>query len=220
MTRQGVNSTLSYVMGSTTYSFGARVAQVNHGSQMVSDEAQSRTRRAYYPHRVSASPFTLTVLISGYNERMAFSNFLYDYATRVLDPNLSVNFPSMYVSVPSRNFTRRGVPKTGIEWGDHVGSMMWTPQVQFETHIDPSIGDTATVASSQFVLDASATSRSPELKYFYPAGIQLAGDQVPADGFTQQIDPQQIQDIINGGTVGPAGGSNSNSVTYVPGTNY
>lgn len=217
MTRQGLNSTLSYQMGSTTYSFNARVSQIDHGSQMVADEAQARTRRAYYPHRLSASPFTLTVTISGYNERVAFSNFLYDYASRVLDPNLSVDYPSMYVSVPSRNFQRRGVPKTGIEWGDHVGSMVWTPQVQFETHIDTSIGDTATVASSQFVLEQGA---APELKYFFPAGVQLAGDQVPAGGYTQQIDPQQIQDIINGGTVGPAGGSSTNSQTYVPGTNY
>lgn len=215
--RQGLNSTLSYQMGSTTYSFQARVGEIYHGSQMVADEAQSRTRRAYYPHRLSASPFTLAVIIRGYNERVAFSNFLYDYAARVLDPDLSQGYPSMYVSVPSRNFSRRGVPKTGIEWGDHVGSMVWNPQVQFETHIDSSIGDTNTVASSQFVLEQGA---QPELKYFFPAGVQLSGDQVPAGGYTQQIDPQQIADIINGGTVGPAGGDSTNSQTYVPGTNY
>lgn len=210
MARKGLNATLSYQLGSTKYTFSARVLELGHGSLMVADEAQARTRRAYYPHRLSAAPFTLKMIIKGYNERVAFSNFLNDYASRILDPALSVTFPTMYVSMPVRDFVRWGVPKTGIEWGDHVGSMVWNPVVTFETHIDQSIGDTATTATSAFVLASSATDRAPELKYFYPAGIQLSGDQVPAGGdYTQQIDPQTIQDIINGGTSGPSDGGDT-----------
>jgi hypothetical protein len=198
---------MSYQMAGTTYAMSVRVIELDHGSQMISDEDQARTRRAYYPHQLSASPFTLTLVINGYNERIAFSNFLNDYANRVLDPALSVTFPTMYVTLPSRNFVRWGVPKTGIEWGDHVGSMIWNPAVTFETHIDQSIGDTMNSPSSTFQLSSSATDVSPELKYFYPAGIQLSGDQVPAAGdYTVQIDPQTIQNIINGGTTGPSGG--------------
>lgn len=204
MARSGLNTTLSYQLGTTKYSFSVRVLELDHGSQMVAAEAVARTRRAYYPHQISALPFTLTLIIKGYSERTAFANFLNDYAARVLDPNLSVTFPSMYVTMPVRNFVRWGVPKSGIEWGNHVGAMVWNPQVVFETHIDQSIGDTATAVASKFSLPSSATDRSPDLKYFYPAGVQLSGDQVPSGDYTQQIDSQTIQDIISGGTVGPS----------------
>lgn len=200
-------------MGATKYAFACRVLAMTHGSQMVAAEAQARTRRAYYPHQLSAMPFTLTVLIKGYNERVAFSNFLYDYANRVLDPSLSVAFPTMYVTMPVRGFVRWGVPKTGIEWGNHVGSMVWNPQVAFETHVDQSLGDSLASPTSRFALSSDATDRAPELKYFYPTGTQLSGDQVPSGGYTTEIDPQTIADIINGGTAGPAGGDDS----YIPG---
>jgi hypothetical protein len=73
------------------------------------------------------------------------------------------------------------------------------------------------------VLAQSAIDKAPDLQYFYPAGNQLAGDQVPTGAYTQQIDQQAIQDIINGGTPGPAGGDQvyiPGPGQYVPGTNY
>src|SRR5690242_13593684 len=137
MARQGLNTLLYYQYGGKSYQFTVRVREIAHGSALVADEAQARTRRAYYPHQVTAVPFSLVVILKGYKERVQFSNFLNDYISRALDPALSVAaFPTMLVMEPDRNFVRWGVPLTGIEWGDHVGSMVWTPRVTFQTHVD------------------------------------------------------------------------------------
>lgn len=206
MARSGLNTTLSYQYGKRSYRFSVRVSEIAHGSRLVADEAQARTRRAYYPHQVTAVPFSLVVIVKGYRERVQFSNFLNDYVSRAMDPALAVSaFPSMLVQMPGRKFIRWGIPLTGIEWGDHVGSMMWTPRVVFETHVDPGLGQTVTDYKwiSYFSMPVQGASSSPQIKYFYPSGVQLSGDQVPdAGSFDRVISIQDVQDIISGGTPG------------------
>lgn len=211
MARAGLNTTLSYQYGKKTYKFAVRTLEVAYGSQLVADEAQARTRRAYYPHQVTAIPFSLVVIIKGYQERVQFSNFLNDYGSRVLDPSLSVsNFPTMLVQVASRKFMRWGVPLSGIEYGDHIGSMVWNPRVVFETHVDQSLGQSTTDYRWISYFSMPVSNGSPQVKYFYPAGLQLTGNEVPDPGaYDKVISIQNIQDIINGGT---SGGSDSGDV--------
>lgn len=225
MARKGLNTNLTYSYNNKTYAFSVRVQEIAYGSRMVAGESQSRTRRAYYPHQVSSVPFSIVPIIKGYRERVQFSNFLADYIKRVQDPSLSVSkFPTIKVVSGTRNFVRWGVPISGIEWGDHVGSMVWTPRVVFETHVDQSLGDTPGSYKwiSYFKLDAASVAVSPQIKYFYPSGVQLSGAQVPDSGAYDKVTSiQDIQDIINGGT---AGGSNAGDtdpnwggVPYAPG---
>lgn len=222
MARAGLNAHMTYSVGGTQYQFDVRVEQLFHGSRMVADESMSRTRRAYYPHRLSASQFSMMVILKGYSERTLFSNFLNDYINRALDPSQTSGYAQMAVVMPVRNFLRRGVPLNGIQWGTSTGAMIWKPVVTFETTYDASIGDGQNTPQSQFVLDNRATDQAPELKYFYPAGIQLSGDQVPPSGdFTKQVSQADIQDIISGGT---SGGSDAGfdpnywgGVPYLPG---
>lgn len=213
MPRRGLNTVLTYSYGGKTYRFDLRAQEIAFGSRMVADESQARSRRAYYPHQVSSMPFSIVPIIKGYVERVQFSNFLSDYVQRVQDPSLPVSkFPTMKVVSSARNFIRWGVPVTGIEWGDHVGSMVWTPRVIFETHVDQSLGDTpgGYQWASYFKLDSSAVERSPQIKYFYPSGVQLSGSEVPdAESFDKVTTIQGIQDIINGGT---SGGSDAGDV--------
>lgn len=220
MARSGLNTLLYYTYGKKNYQFEVRTQEIAHGSMLVADEAQARTRRAYYPHQVTAVPFSLVVIIKGYRERVQFSNFLNDYVSRALDPSLSVaNFPTMLVMEPGRNFLRWGVPLSGIEWGDHVGSMVWTPRVVFQTHVDQSLGQSTGDYKwiSYFTIPADSASRSPQIKYFYPAAIQLAGNQVPdAGAYDKVASIQDIQNIINGGT---SGGSDSGDVDPITGVN-
>lgn len=213
MARAGLNTTLSYSYGGKTYQFKIRAQEIAYGSRMVAEESQARTRRAYYPHQVSSIPFSIVPIIKGYAERVAFSNFLGDYVKRIQDPSLSVaKFPTMKVVSSVRSFVRWGVPISGIEWGDHVGSMVWTPRVIFETHVDQSLGDTPGSYNwvSYYAITADALQESPQLVYFYPNGIQLSGAQIPAEGtFDKVTSIQDIQDIINNGT---SGGSDSGDV--------
>jgi hypothetical protein len=202
VSRQGLNGHLTYTVNKKRYVFDMRVGQLSHGVQMLATESMARTRRAYYPHRATAIPFVLTVILKGYSERVAFSNYLNDYTNRSLDPALAGGFPQMTVTVPVRNFMRYGVPLSGIEWGSSVGAMLWQPQVTFETTYEQNLGDnTSGTVTSKFVLDNKATSRAPELKYFYPSGIQLSGDQVPPPGdYTTQMGAPDIASIIGGGS--------------------
>lgn len=206
MARAGLNTTLSYTYGGKNYTFQVRAQEIAFGSRMVAGESQARTRRAYYPHQVSSVPFSVVPIIKGYQERVQFSNYLADYIRRIQDPGLAASsFPTVKVVSSTRNFVRWGVPVSGIEWGDHVGSMVWTPRVVFETHVDQSIGDTpgAYKWASYFQLDKSSVEASPQIKYFYPAGVQLSGSQVPDDAaYDKAVTIQDIQDIINGGTAG------------------
>jgi hypothetical protein len=218
--RAGLNTLLYYQYGKKSYQFTVRTSEIAHGSLLVADEAQARTRRAYYPHQVTAVPFSLVVIIKGYKERVQFSNFLNDYVSRALDPSLSVaNFPTMLVMEPGRRFVRWGVPLSGIEWGDHIGSMVWNPRVVFQTHVDQSLGQSTTDYRwiSYFTIPTQTASKSPQIKYFYPAGIQLAGNQVPdAGAFDKATSIQDIQNIVNGGT---SGGSDSGDVDPITGVN-
>lgn len=213
MARQGLNTTLSYSYGGKTYSFRVRAQEIAYGSRMVAAESQARTRRAYYPHQVSSVPFSIVPVLKGYKERVQFSNFVGDYIKRIQDPTLPVSsFPTMKVVCAARSFIRWGVPISGIEWGDHVGAMVWTPRVVFETHVDQSLGDTpgSYKWTSFFSFTPGALDRSPQLAYFYPAGIQLSGSEVPdAASYDKVTTIQDIQDIINGGT---SGGSDAGDV--------
>jgi hypothetical protein len=225
MSRSGLNTSLSYSYNGKKYVFSLRVQEIAYGSRMVADESQARTRRAYYPHQVSSVPFSIVPIIKGYKERVQFSNFLADYVKRVQDPSLSVSrFPTMRVTCSARNFERYGVPIAGIEWGDHVGSMIWNPRVVFETHVDQSLGDTPGKYNwiSYFVYSAGSLDRSPQIAYFYPSGIQLSGSQIPAEGTYDKVTTiQDIQDIINGGTQGGSDPGdidpNWGGVPYLPG---
>lgn len=221
MGRAGLNTLLQYQYGKKTFRFDVRASEIAYGSRLVADEAQARTRRAYYPHQVTAVPFSLVVIIRGYKERVQFSNFLNDYVSRAMDPGLSVaNFPSMLVFEPGRKFVRWGVPLTGIEWGDHVGSMVWTPRVVFQTHVDQSLGQSTTDYRwiSYFTIPVQSEAKSPQIKYFYPAGIQLAGNQVPdAGAFDKVTSIQDIQNLVNGGT---SGGSDAGDAPFNPTNPY
>lgn len=225
MSRSGLNCGLLYRYNGKVYTFDLRVKEIAHGSRMVAAESQARTRRAYYPHQVSSMPFSIVPIIKGYQERVQFSNYLADYVRRLQDPALSVSkFPTMRVTCSVRNFERYGVPIQGIEWGDHVGSMVWTPRVVFETHVDQSLGDVPGTYNwiSYFVFSEGALDRSPQIAYFYPSGIQLSGSEVPAEGTYDKVTTvQDIQDIINGGTPGGSDRGdvdpNWGGVPYLPG---
>jgi hypothetical protein len=187
MARKGLNCTLSYKVGSTTRTYRVRCDMIVHGTQMVAEESQARLRRAYYPHRVSTQQFGLKIILKGYAERRSFSNWLTAYATYALDPDLGGDYPTMSVSVPSYEFVHRGVPLTGYEYGDHVGSMIFNPTVMFEPAYEP--WDKARPAVTRVEDAWRAFAKDDAIKYFYPFGTQLAGEDAPTGTYDKPIYP-------------------------------
>lgn len=174
--RPGLNGTLSYPdSGGTVHGFQIRAESVTHGLKAVFDESSGRNRRAMYPHRMSDAQFALGLVLVGQPERQAFTQFLGSFAATLLDPG-ATTVPVMTVNVPVRNFSRRGIPLTGFEWGAKVGQTVFHPQVIFETSWNPVDGPSGPIASG--VPSASAVG-DPAVQYFYPFGTQLSGDQVP-----------------------------------------
>lgn len=191
--RQGLNATLSYKRGNATRAYRVRCSGIRHGTQMIAEESQARLRRAYYPHRVSTQQFSIQVQLMGYNERKSFSAFLSSYASFALDPDVGgIEYPAMAVSVPSYEFSHRGVPLTGYEWGDHVGSMIFTTEVLFEAAYEP--WDKSKPAVTRVENSWQAFSKDDAIKYFYPFGIQLSGDAAPKGDYDKPVYPGDWDD--------------------------
>jgi hypothetical protein len=133
----------------------------------------------------------VTAILVGYTEHTDFSNWLSSYSLFALHPDRGGAFPEMTVSVPSRNFTRSGVPISGMEWGDHIGSMVWNRLVTFETTREP--WDAKKPKYSRY-LGPVESNAGLENQYFYPSGLQLSGDEVPTDGtYIDIVKPKGIE---------------------------
>lgn len=200
MPRQGLNATLSYKRGSTTRQYKVRVNSISHGHQMIYDESQARLRRAFYPHRVTTRRFFIGVVLKGYEERRSFTNWMSSYLGYALNPDLATNAdPTMFISVPSYEFTHRGIPLSGYEWGDHVGSMIFNPVLAFEAAYEP--WDKSKPAVTRVDNTWQAFSSDKAIQHFYPFGTQLSGDDVPRD-YDKVVypgDPNRFNDGYYGG---------------------
>lgn len=203
MSRQGLNCTLSYLVGSRRRAYKVRANVVTHGMKVIYDESQARVRKAFYPHRLSSAQFMVNVQLIGEDEYVSFASWMAGYADYVLDLNLrSGEFPAMAVSVPSRDFARKGVPLTGFEWGDNVGLMVREIPIMFETAGEPGEKPPGLSKVGGIALYGN------ESRYFYPNGIQLSGEQTPPDGTYAKV--TTIEDILppapsNTGAYDPTG---------------
>jgi hypothetical protein len=194
-TRQGLNCTLTYSRSGTTYGFRLRCTALTYGFTMVAEESQARTRRAYYPHRLAPDPFAIRVQLKGYQEKRVMNDWLASYAAWMLDPSLASNaVVDMTVSVPSRSFSRRGVLVRGVEYGDHVASMLYEKALVFVTIQDPADPDAFT--PSKYVFDVNKDV-SNDVQYFYPSSTQLSGDDAPPAG--AYLVPQSTTTTPTGG---------------------
>lgn len=174
MARRGLNCVLGYSDEKVTRTFSVRTDQVNHGKVMVYEESHARTVRAFFPHRVAEDKFSINVILIGQAERQAFVKWLNGYAAFVLNTDLAVGqFPPMTVNIPSRKFFRTGIPLTGIERGDHVGSMVWNHAVIFEP--TPS---QVSLSSASRPVDVNK-GIDPANSFFYPFQQQLSAEQAP-----------------------------------------
>jgi len=190
MARRGLNATLSYPRDGKTRAYRVRCISVQHSVELVSTESQGRTQRALYPMKQVPGQFAIKVALIGYNEHTHFSNWLSEYSMFALNPSRGGPYPQMIVSVPSRRFQRSGVPLTGVEYGDHVGAILWNREVIFETTGEP--WDSKKPRYSQYE-DPENAQAYRENRYFYPSGIQLGGDEAPAKGtYIEIVNPKDV----------------------------
>lgn len=158
----GTNCTLTFQSNDGSYSLGVRVRRLAHKWNVVATESHARESRAMYPHQRAVGQFALTLELIGWRESNIFSQFMRTYVYSWQNGNK----PTMLITMAVRNFIRRGVPIKGMEIGDHVGSMVFSPTIIFESAhdpLDPTILTPAEVSN----YDSSNTD-SDVKNFFYP----------------------------------------------------
>lgn len=177
----GLNCTLSYQHeNGTTRAYRLRCIGLVHGLSQVASESHARRTRAYYPHRRSQAQFMLTFALlarkrtSEHAEYERLNIWLKNYMDYVLNQDVTGRARGMLVAVPVRNFMRQGIPIGPLEFGEHVGSMVYNQTITFETTFEPL--DTK-FATSTF--NAGNTDKDKNARFFYPASKQLSGNQKP-----------------------------------------
>lgn len=200
---------------------GANTAQLRCNGISISyalnsEESHARQHRAFYPHRRSQGGFTLKFECKGWKEANQLSSWLKAYAQVVLNLGTADVPPPMTVSVPSRNFLRLGIPRAGIAFGDHLGSMVFAPSIAFVSVSNPDDASTGILRRSQ-ASTALYRGTDPATVSFYPEqaikrpgklGDQIYNDVINAGMLTSQ----QLQDQIQAATtVDPTRGRNGMS---------
>lgn len=193
------NATLSYSSGGQISQTRVRCNILSFNYTLNSTESHARQHKAFYPHRRSQGDFQLSFECNGWSEFNELSNWFKEYAKAVLDLSLNDVPPPMTVSVPSRNFLRLGIPTTGIEFGDHLASMVFRPAIVFKSVSDPADTSTSILSRSQ-ASTMKLRGNDPTVASFYPQTVirrpGSLGDQLYAPPDPIILSAQQLADLI------------------------
>lgn len=165
------NCTMQYTSGADARTLLARCDQVGHSLAVIATESQARTTRGFYPMQRAVGPFTVRLELKGNREFEACMAFLEGYARSLMSAANAM--PLMWVSVPSRSFSRLGVPVGGVTHGDHVGSNVFKPVISFESVTDPlAPGDILTgyTGGTAWISEFDPNGQGDDAsRFFYPA---------------------------------------------------
>jgi hypothetical protein len=197
------NTVLSYqtAKSGALFQAGVRVSKLAISYQLVSTESQARRTRGFYPHRRALGNFVLQIDSIHWQEHQALMHWFRAYTDAALnsDGNM-LQPPAMWVQCQARNFRRSGVPVGLFTFGDHIGSNVFSPAIQFLSARDPGDPQSTMI----FKQGASATDYSDTatlaVEYFYPdsrasypgsADAWMYGYGQPPDWYTLQhaVDP-------------------------------
>lgn len=204
----GANTTLSYMVNGVSNTAALRCPRITINYGLNADESHARRVRAFYPHRRSQGGFALTFDCKGFREYRDAMSWFQDYSNAVLDPNVVVPYP-VRVTLKARDFDRWGIPTTGMEFGDHTASMVFSPMITFISvadPTDPSANILRLIDSKEGNAQDSVTSEvkgSMSSMYFYPDSMVNT--------------PGKIEDYLYSiGELGPPGIPNLPHQVYHP----
>lgn len=183
----GNNAALKYSNNGQPFSASIRVKRLSSEFAITATESQSRTDRAFYPHRRSNGKFQITVDCIGHREYKQLMTWMENYADVLLASRSSLLPAFIFVDVPARNFSRTGILCTGMNDHDNVGSMVFTPTFEFitiEDANDPTIERLSGASISNFPVDQI---KSVDSANFYPVTGSISIDGSIYD--SPNIDP-------------------------------
>jgi hypothetical protein len=162
------NAQLAYSSADGSFSLWTRVRKLSHRWEAIYTESHAREYRAMYPHQRAVGQFALTFECNGYREYELLMNFFRSYVATIgeqFDNQISTR-PTMHVATAVRNFSRSAIPISGMNLGDHVGSMVFTPTVVFESAHDP-LDPTILTGNQASTTDLAGTETDAK-NFFYP----------------------------------------------------
>lgn len=159
-------------------SLRVKVIGISYGMEVISSEDEGRSYRAYYPHEVIDSSFSIRIKTKTYAEHKGIVSWLTDYGRFRQRPDGNVG--AMRVLVASRRFDRIGIPTaargTSIQHGNPGVARAHGMEIglDFVGTKDPVKG----VNASKYLPPTSGGLTSA---YFYPSDNALSGDQAGED---------------------------------------
>lgn len=175
-----------YLSAQGVSSFRARARGVAYGIRLIYDEGNARNFRAFYVTKRTSGSFALSVMFSNVADYQAFGDWLQHWGGLAAEPVPSQRVqPFLRVTIPAINFDKSGVPTEGVTFGSTAGEVVKEMMIHFIGARDV-IGGTVNLGESTFKnVDLEV---SPELPYFYPAGLQLKGDEKGEDTIYEDPD--------------------------------
>lgn len=144
---------------------------LGHGFKVISSESETRRFRTYYPYKRTSGTWWVDIVFASHGEYQAFMVWFVMVCNMMSDPHKTTVAP-MTVSVPSRQFLKRGYPVTAATFGDRFGQVVYTARLGFSSANDPL----SPVKASEFTgayYDAAA-------QFFYPGGVQSSSAPPPS----------------------------------------
>jgi hypothetical protein len=202
----GANVSLSYSHKNVDYGATLRCVRLATVYQLNAEESHARQYNAFYPHRRNQGRFSLTLACLGWREYGEAMAWFTHFARQSLA--MSVVDPAMYIDValPARDFSRKGIPVSGIGFGDHTASMVFSPTIEFvaaRDNYDPSQANAQTKINKfasrvdQDGIDGFA------VKFFYPWSAVMTPGSLAENlyGPTGEVPPltsTDAQQVVNG----------------------
>lgn len=167
MKAQG-NCTIS-VAGYGTRSFYC--TGVQYGINVVANQGASRNGQAFYPLKRTSGSFTLMLLFPNHRDYQNAAIWFANYAT--IMANGSDKLGPMRVQIPSSEFDKVAIVKSGIEFGDTMESVTYGMTLGFDGARDSL--DPASALISSFITPKGVDTIG---RYFFPATTPT-GDASP-----------------------------------------
>lgn len=181
-----------------------RVMRIKRKVSIIANDAEGKSRRAFYPQIVTSSGFEIDIAFVSHEERGRFNRWLTTYMESVVDGSAANG--TMTVSIPIYDFTQVCIPEMPVEYGEGVEDLAYTLTMGFVGASDPTDLDLG--ARMAGVSYFKMPEDNQTTRYFYPAGRQVSGaesldgtifDTTPMPGISKPDVVEYDDDLGPGG---------------------
>lgn len=200
----GANIGLSYRYSSEYHQALLRCTKLAISYGLNAEESHARQFRAFYPHRRHQGNFTVTLACLGWQQYHAAMSWFTNFARNALSgDDRKYSGIYMLIELPSRGFSRYGIPVSGMGFGDHTASMVFAPTINFVSVKDNNDRNIGAIVGKKGYSQWSTEGIDPyAVRFFYPGSeVESPGsfdeNLYGPTGDSPPLDSQDAQQIVN-----------------------